>query len=376
MEFYEAIDVYLLYVVVIGIIYGYEQSVFAIILSVIAKLYITFKIGTSSIGVPGYYIYLWILQLFTVGILVGYIKEQYKIKFSDMKEENLQLDTQLVSIKDINRSNEEIKDLYEKRLLNYKDSFGRIYEIVSELDMIEPQGIIFKSIRVIGKVMNTDDVSIYIYSGNSSFFRLMASSSKKKKTLKTSLEVSQYSAMFNKLLNNKIYINSDLNPDYPIMAGGTYKEGKLQTIIMIWTLPFENNNLYQTNVFGIVCKLIERSLNIGYEYIESISKNFNKKNDNVVDKESFGKIVDLYKTGAEDNIVDYYLLKVNKQSDMSEEEFQEILKRSIRETDFIGENEENDMYVLLTNTNKEQSIHAINRLEKNGIEVTEGDRIA
>ena len=46
-----------------------------------------------------------------------------------MKEENLQLDTQLVSIKDINRSNEEIKDLYEKRLLNYKDSFGRIYEI-------------------------------------------------------------------------------------------------------------------------------------------------------------------------------------------------------------------------------------------------------
>lgn len=376
MEFYKAIDVYLIYVVIIGVIYGYEQALFAVVLSVISNLYLTFKLGTEGIGLPSYYIYLWILQLFTIGILVGYIKEQYKIKFSDMKEENHQLDTQLTSIKDINRSNEEIKDLYERRLLNYKDSFGRIYEIVSELDMIEPQGIIFKSISVIGKVMDTKDVSIYIYSGNSEFFRLMASSSQKTRNLMHSLKVSEYSHMFSKLLNNKLYINSDLDPRYPIMAGGTYKEGKLQTIIMIWTLPFENNNLYQMNVFGIVCKLIERSLNVGYEYVESISVNTNRKNDNIIDKASFKKVVELYKAGAEDDIVDFFLVKVRKNDKMKKEEFHEILKESIRETDFIGENEENIMCVLLTNTNKEQSIHAINRLEKNGIEVIEGDRIA
>ncbi len=341
-----------------------------------SNLYITFNIGTDSIGLPSYYIYLWILELFTVGILVGYIKEQYKIKFSDMKEENFQLETKLTSIREINKSNEDIKELYERRLLNYKDSFGRIYEIVSELDTIQPHGIIFKSVRVIGKVMDTEDVSVYVYSNNSDFFRLMASSSERTKNLETSFKVSDYSDMFSRLLNNKLYINSKLDPDYPIMAGGTYKEGKLRTIIMIWSLPFEYNNLYQMNVFGIACKLIERSLNIGYDYVDSIVRTADRKKNNILDNSSFMKIVDLYKRAACDNIVDFYLLKVKRSESMCEEEFQDIIKESTRETDFIGEYTENKKYVLLTNTSKIQSVPVICRLERNGIEIIEGDQIA
>ena len=371
MAIHKVIDVYLLYVVIIGLIYGYEQSVFAVILSVIYKLYTTFVIGTSDSVLPDYYVYMWILQLFTIGILVGYLKEQYKIKYLDMKDENAYLDLQLNNIKDINRSNEEIKDLYERRLLNYKDSFGRIYDIISKLDTIEPQGVIFKSIGVIGDVMDTKDVSLYIYSGNSNFFRLMASSSKQSKTLISSLKVSDYTDMFDKLLDHKIYINHNLDPRYPIMAGGTYKAGKLQTIIMIWTLPFENNNLYQVNIFGIVCKLIERSLNIGYEYIESISRNYNKKNDNIVDRESFNKIVNLYKAGAEENIVDFFLIGVEIDTDIDRSEFNEILKSCIRETDFIGEGKKDTMRILLTNTNEEQSKFVIERLRSKKIDIVE-----
>lgn len=375
MAIHEAIDIYLLYVVIIGLIYGYEQSVFAVILSVAFKLYTSFTMGTSLSSEPDYYIYMWILQLFTVGILVGYLKEQYKIKYLDMKDENVYLDLQLASIKEINRNNEEIKDLYERRLLNYKDSFGRIYEIISELDMIEPQGVIFKSIRVIGKVMSTKDVSVYIYSGNSNFFRLMAGSSEKSKTLKSSLKVSEYSEMFNKLLDKKIYINNSLDPNYPIMAGGTYKEGNLQTIIMIWSLPFESNNLYQVNVFGIVCKLIERSLNIGYEYVASISRNYNKKNDNIIDRNSFNKVVELYQEGSKENIVDFFLLQVKINHEMEKEEFNEILKTCIRETDFIGEGQQDRMCILLANTNEEQSKLVVDRLKKSGIEIIEGEVI-
>ena len=373
MAFHEALDVYLLYAVIISLIYGYSQSIFAIIMSVISKIYIIFTLGVSTLSLPGYYMYIWILEIFTIGILVGYLKEQYKIKYRDMKDENEYLGVQLASIKDINKSNEEIKDLYERRLLNYKDSFGRIYEIVSELDTIEPQGVIFKSIRTIGKVMNTNEVSIYIQSKNSGFFRLMASSCEKPETLRNSIKVSDYSAMFSKIFNGETYVNSNLDPKYPMMANGTYKGGELEAIIMIWSLPFEYNNLYQMNVFGIVCKLIERSLNIGYEYIESISKGFNKKADNVIDRESFEKIVELYKEGAEDNIASYYLLQVKRDIYMNKDDFNEILKKCVRETDYIGESDEYKMNILLANTSKQESIYVIDRLKNNQVEVIDGE---
>lgn len=375
MSFHEVIDFYLLYVVVIGLIYGYEQTIFTVILSVIFKIYIAYSWDTRFLALTDYYMYLWILELFTIGVLVGYLKEQYKIKYLDMKDRNSYLDLQLDNIKEINKGNEEIKELYERRLLNYKDSFGRIYEIISEIDTIEPQAIIFKSIEVIGKVMNTKDVSIYISSGNSNFFRLMASSSEKSKTLKGSLKVSEYKNIFEKLEKNEIYINGNMDPKYPIMAGGTYKDGKLKSIIMIWSLPFESNNLYQMNVFGVVCKLIERSLTIAYEYMENISRSYNMKNDNVMDRESFDKILELYKCGVKDSIVEFFILKVKRQEDISQYDFIEKIKKSVRETDFIGEDGENSMRILLTNTSESESAYVVDRLESNGIEVEEGEPV-
>lgn len=375
MSFHEVIDFYLLYVVVIGLIYGYEQTVFTVILSVVFKIYIAYSWDTRFLALTDYYMYLWILELFTIGVLVGYLKEQYKIKYLDMKDKNAYLDLQLKNIKEINKGNEEIKDLYEKRLLNYKDSFGRIYEIISEIDTIEPQAIIFKSIQVIAKIMKTKDVSIYISGGNSSFYRLMASSSEKSKTLKGSLKVSEYPNIFEKLEKNEIYINGNMDPNYPIMAGGTYKNGKLKSIIMIWSLPFESNNLYQANVFGVVCKLIERSLTIAYEYMENISRSYNMKNDNVLDKESFEKILELYKCGVKDSIVEFFILNVKKDSNINKYDFIEIIKKSVRETDFIGDDGENCMRILLTSTNRSESAYVVDRLKSNGIEVEKGESI-
>lgn len=373
MAIHNVVDVYLLYVVVIALVYGYEQTVFAVILSVASKLYFTYTLASNLVSQPDYYIYLWILEIFTIGILVGYLKEQYRLKYLDMKDENEYLNTTLMNIKNINKNNEEIKELYEKRLINYKDSFGRIYEIVSELDIIQPRGVIFKAISVIGKIMNTTDVSIYIYSGNADFFRLMASSSDKAKTLKSSLKVSEYTSLFDKLLNHEIFVNTDLDSNCPIMAGGTYKDDKLQTIIMIWTLPFESNNLYQRNVFGVACKLIERSINIGYEYVSSISKNFNQVDDNVIDADSFENIVRLYREGAKENIVEFYLIEVKRDNETNPTVFNDMLKSCVRDTDFIGEGKDGKMNILLTNTGKSESVYVIDRLKNGGIEVVKGE---
>lgn len=376
LSFHGAIDVYLLYVVIVALVYGYLHSIIAAIFSIIGKIYIVLSLDSQFITVNGNNIYLWILQIFTIGILVGYLKDKYKRKYEDLNDEKDYLQLELKNIKDINKSNVEIKSLYEKRLVNYKDSFARIYDVVSQLDAIEPEKVIFKSINVISEIMNTQDVAIYTCDRNSQFCRLMAASSEKAKTMKKSVKISSHEDIYEKLNRREIYVNNTLNPNYPIMAGGTYKDGFLQTIVMIWSLPFENNNLYEMNVFGVLCKLVEKTMDRAYEYMDNIDKSYNNKQDGVINSEAFKKILQIYEYGEKENLVEFSLLKVETYGDMTQGEFYSFLKEQVRDTDYVGVDNNDETYILLTNSNKEEARYVIDRLKKNQIVVKFGGKNA
>jgi nucleoside-diphosphate-sugar epimerase len=376
LNFHEAVDVYLLYVILIALIYGYLQATFTVILSVIGKIYIALSWDSQYISVDSYNIYLWIIQIFTIGVLVGYLKDKYKRKYEDLNDEKDYLQLELTNIKDINNSNVEVRSLYEKRIINYKDSFARIYDVVSQLDAIEPERVIFKSVNVMGEIMNTHDVAIYTCDRNSQFCRLMAASSEKAKTMKKSINISSHKDIYMKFKSREIYVNNTLNPDYPIMAGGTYKDGHLQTIIMIWSLPFENNNLYEINVFGVLCKLVEKTMDRAYEYMENINKSYIRKHDGIMNSEAFEKVRKLYTYGEKENLVEFSLLKVKAYEGMAEEVFYTLLKEQVRDTDYIGVNSNEETYILLTNSNEKEAEYVIDRLKKNKIIVEFGGKNA
>lgn len=367
LNFHQAVDVYLLYVILIALIYGYMHSAFAVLLSIIGKLYIVLLQDTRFFAVDDYGIYLWVLQIFSVGVLVGYLKDKYKRKLQDQHDEKNQLQIELTNIKDINSGNIEIRSLYEKRLLNYKDSFARIYDIVSQLDAIEPERVIFKSINVIAGIMETNDVAIYTCDKNSQFCRLMAASSISARRMKRSIKISSYEDIYAKLMKQEIYVNKTLNPNYPAMVGGTYKNGVLQTIIMILSLPFENNNLYEINIFGVLCKLVEKTMDRAFIYLESVNRAYNSRYEGIMNSEAFEKLVQLYMYGEKENLVDFSLLKVENYVDMSEDTFFALLRQKVRDTDYIGINSSNETYILLTNSNIEEAKFVIDRLKKNQI---------
>lgn len=372
INFHEIVDIYLLYVILIAIIYGYLQAVFAVIFSIIGKMYITLSPGSHYITFDHYTIYLWILQIFTIGVLVGFLKDKYKRKYNDLNDENEHLQLELSNIKEINNSNMEVKSIYERRLINYKDSFARIYNIVSQLDVIEPERVIFKAVHVIGDIMNTKDVSIYTCDKNSQFCRLMAASSDKAKTMKKSLRISDHKDIYAKLMRKEIYVNSTLDPNYPIMASCTYKDGNIQAIIMLWDLPIESNNLYEINVFGVLSKLVERTMDRAHEYMESINKSYNRVYEDVLNVEAFEKILQLYEYGHKEKLVEYSLLKVDVIEGMSEEAMYKLVKAQIRDTDYIGINRYGETQILLTNANEDEAAFVADRLTKNLLHVEIG----
>lgn len=374
VSFHQVIDFYLLYVIFIALVHGHLQATLATAFSVIGKIYVSVAMDGRFISFNDYNIYLWILQIFSVGVMVGYLKDNYKRKYEDFNDEKDKLKLELSNIKEINKGNVEIKSLYEKRLVNYKDSFARIYEIVSKLDVIEPERVIFKSIDVVTEILNTKDVAIYTCDDNTQFCRLMAASSVKAKKMKKSIKISANAEMYAKLMRQEIYVNNTLDPEYPVMVGGTYKNGNLQTVIMIMSLPFENNNLYEINIFGVLCKLIENTMDRAYEYLENINKSYNRKYDDVLNAEAFEKVLQLYSYGESENVTDFTLLKVEADEGSKDELFYLRLKQQMRDTDYIGVNSKDETYVLLTNSNQEEAKYVIERLKKNQIIAKLGDK--
>lgn len=376
IKFHEIIDVYLLYVIFIAIIYGYIQASFAVIFSIMGRIYMHIALESKYLGMDDYDIYLWILQIFTIGVLVGYLKDKYKRKYEDLIEEKDYLQLELKNIKEINNSNVEVKNLYEKRLINYNDSFAKIYSIISQLDAIEPERVIFNSINVICKRMSTKDVAIYLCGDDLQYCRLIAASSDKSKTMKKTMQIIQYREIYMKLMNKEIYVNNKMDVDYPIMAGGTYKDGRLQMIILVWSLPYENNNLYEMNAFSVLIKFIERAMNRAYEYMEIVNKTYNEKHRDIMDAEKFENIFHLYIYGEEQNLVEFTLLKLESYESMREKVFYTMLRQQVREIDYIGFNSNGEIYILLPNTNQEEAKQVINRLKEKQVIVRIGDKNA
>ena len=72
-----------------------------------------------------YNTYVWMAQLFIVGMVVGYMKDQIK-NIRNQDEDQIQyLNGQLGDMSDINDSNVRIKHTFERQIVNQKDSLGK-----------------------------------------------------------------------------------------------------------------------------------------------------------------------------------------------------------------------------------------------------------
>ena len=94
-----------------------------------------------------YNTYVWMAQLFILGMVVGYMRDQIRFVKNQGEEEIGYLSGQLDDMADINDSNVRMKHIFESQIVNHKDSLGKIYEITSALDRYGPEEVLFYAAR-------------------------------------------------------------------------------------------------------------------------------------------------------------------------------------------------------------------------------------
>ncbi len=196
------------------------------------------------------------------------------------------------------------------------------------------------------------------------FLRLNVKSNNEDFKPNNSIDFNKLNLIKNHIQEGEIFINKGLDLSIPMMVAPIKKGDKVIATIMIEEIEFSKMNLYYENLFKVVSNLIESSIVKAYNFEKLTSKERYINNTIFLNENIFKKLLKIKQTAKFEKKLDYILLKV--ESDFDLKLLSEIIKSSIKETDFAGIMD-GVIYVLLLNTTEEESYIPINRLKAKGI---------
>ena len=258
-EYFANLDPFLLYVLLFAIVYGQQQATFSAILAVAGYMFRQMYTRSSFEVLIDYNTYVWIAQLFILGLVVGYMRDQIRIMRLESQELEEHLHRQIVNIQDINESNVRVKEVMEQQLIDHKDSIGKIYSITAGLEQRMPDEVIFYAVEMLGKLMKTKDVALYNVVSKD-YARIFSASSQKARSLGNSIRYREMTDIYDALKEQKVYINKKMDEQYPLMARGIYEGEEVQMIVMMWGLSWEKMTLGQANFLTVVSYLIQNAV--------------------------------------------------------------------------------------------------------------------
>ena len=311
--YFTNLDPYLLYVLVFAIIYGQQQATFSAVCAVAGYLFRQMYQRTGFEVVLDYNTYVWIAQLFILGLIVGYMRDQIRMIRRESLEMEEHLTGQIADLQEINATNVRIKAAMEQQLIGHQDSIGKIYQITSRLEQQMPD-------------------------------------------------------IYQELAERRVYINKAMAEEYPLMATAIYEEEEIRLIIMVWGLSWEHMTLGEANFLTVVSYLIQNAVLRAQRYIKALEEARYREGSEILEPEAFESLVRAYEHAQGRNLTQYTLLCVSEQP----ERYKKIcsdMRGLLRSTDYMGMRADEKLYVLLTNTGRTDAVFVEQKKKKKGYPV-------
>lgn len=373
-EYFRRVDVFLLYVLLFAVFYGKRQAILSAFLSSIGFIFRQSYYRTAIEVLVDYNIYIWMAQLFIVGMAVGHLRDLLKLTTDDKDEEIAFLSGQLDDIYDINSSNLKVKNILEDHIVTYDDSLGILENLTSSLEQLNPGEAMYQAADVLCKVLDTDAVSIYRVS-NADYCRLLVATTDDARQLGKSYKYSESGDLAEALARNEVYVNRKLRHNMPVLAYGLRHGNDLEYILMVWNLSFEKISLHQMDLLKVVGNMVQNAITRSDIYLEAISDKRYLPETNILTEQAFEETI---RTSEEIGKREYgestliciqsagpvELLKKNEGELLH---YDEILQKNLRETDSVGVGKDGYIYILLTNSNAQEAHIVIRRFASQGV---------
>ena len=367
-KYFANLDFYLLYVLIFAIVYGQQQAVFSAVLATIGYCFRQMYDQTGFELMLDTNTYVWIAQIFILGLVVGYMRDQITMLRRESKEEKEFLSGQLGDMKDINSSNVRVKDALETQIVNQNDSVGKIYSITSALDQRSPEEVLFYAADMLSNLVKSKDVSIYNVV-NDNYARLFSATSKKARVLGNSVKYKeQFPEMYEVLANKKVFINRKMEENLPMMANMIFDDdGRPLIMLMVWTLPWENMTLGQANQLVVISALIKGAVVRSTRYLQALQEKRYIEGTKVLEPEAFGLLLNAFQNAEKNGLAEHVLVKINMRDGDTLKGVSDELYTHLRQSDIMGI-ADGGLRVLLANTSRNDADFVQKRFDKMGVD--------
>ena len=365
-QYFSKIDFYLLYVLLFAVVHGQRQATFSALLATAGYMFRQMYGKTGLMVVTDYNTYVWVAEIFILGLVVGYMKDQ--IRF--MQEEKVQevdfLSERVHDIADINDSNLRVKEGLITQVVNYDNSLGTIYDMIEQLEADHPAIILFRAMALLQKLMGSQDVSLYRIN-DEQYGRLFGYTSVRAASLGSTLHIPDETSMYEAFEKQEVYLNREMNPRYPVMAYCLYENEKMSLAIMLWSIPFERMTIDESNRFIVIGKLIQKAVRQSAAYLDLLKDRRYEEGSPALQESAFEEYKEVYRTAGSRNLCEYSLLRVLAEK-ATLKETSITIGNILRETDRIGYGNDGTLQILLTSTDQKGCEFVRRRLHENGIE--------
>ena len=355
----------LIYVIAVSVFYNIYQSALAAVLASAAYLY---SKGLSILEMTTFYTYadtvLAFVQFVTLGLIVSYTTSTVK---RDAWSARLDLDILKEEYEDLKAVNEEnvlIKNEYEERLLTSKTGFPKLYDLISNLMVQEPDRILMETMQVISELVRTDTVAVYQGQAGSPWLRLVGALGDNSVMNGKSWNLSDFPHIYNAIMRGELY-QGDLGSGEPAVVLPIVCQGVPRAVILIKTMRYECETLYHINLLKTLSLLLRDSMERALQYEELSREEQYMKGTDILKPEAFSKRVLLAREKAEKHMAEYCLVELVYPGSM--EEAAATVSQKLRVTDCIGTDEDGKLFALLNNTGPENLEYLQNRLLTCGI---------
>lgn len=366
-SFLNFIDFRLIYILLMGVSEGMLAGIIASILSCVGFTMDNMEFLPWQLIV--YNVQNWIPYgaYFLAGSISGYLTDKSKDELEFQKEEYEILEQKYHSLSEIYDEVRKGKEAFNRQIISYRDSYGKLYNIVKKLNELLPEKVFFEAIMVLEEMLETKSVAIYSIPKESQFARLVVCSSGCTQRVRKSVHLSEFSDLikFVESGSEDIYVNRDALDNYPAYAVPIMRNEMLVGGILIMDVNADQLSMEFMNKFRIVTALIRDSLLRAMEYQDSIDQS--EGGLVVLNAEHFREVLKVNVEMKRNHLLEFMLLKlITDEDDM--QRLSDKLCKIVRASDTVGFMDDGSLYLMLAQANKDDSEIVGSRLKNLGID--------
>lgn len=365
---FQMVDFRLMFVMLIGTVYGLNAGVLSAVLAS-ASLAAGYLRQGTTLMLLFYEPANWLafIVYFVVGASCGYVQLRNTETARFVQKENELLRERLVFTRKLYQDTLEDKQMFRRQILGRRDSFGKIYAVTQQLDMLQPQEIYRKTVQVMEDVLENRSLTIYRIEKNHVFARLTAASAGMKPEPANSLEMERWLDVLRAIEQDGLWVNRGLIPEYPMYAAGVRQNGSLVVLIGLRTANEEQMTLYYQNLFRILCGLVETALMRAFEYESAVQESWYLPGTGLLRPSVFAEQLEAACTLQEDKMAHHLLLRVTGEFE-DRSELNDRGMRSIRSTDVAGMGMDDAVYLLMNQADENNLPLLTQRLGQKGLQ--------